>query len=135
MNAADVLPRLQGVRKISGGWVAKCPSHDDGSPSLTLADRDDGGILLHCFAGCSIGEITGALGLEVSDLFPPRDSFGAPRRWKHAPADLLYTLGTQAEILRLAAIQLMDGIPLTADDCRSLLLAYRKIIAVQEACQ
>jgi putative DNA primase/helicase len=41
---------------------ARCPCHDDRSPSLSLSDGDEPGrILVHCFAGCDRRDILAAL--------------------------------------------------------------------------
>jgi hypothetical protein len=64
-----VLSRLEA--KPSGtGWVARCPAHDDSTPSLSIAEGIDGRTLLWCFAGCALEAIADALGLTVADLFP-----------------------------------------------------------------
>jgi len=62
---------LNNVKKVSGGYMARCPVHDDKNPSLSITEGDDGRVLLKCFAGCSTEEIVKALGLTMSDLFPP----------------------------------------------------------------
>lgn len=49
-----------------------CPAHDDRHPSLSIGHGDNDCVLLHCFAGCDIGAIARALGLDVRDLFPTR---------------------------------------------------------------
>ena len=53
------------------GWL--CPAHDDRNASLSVAEGDDGRVLVKCFAGCSVEEIVAELGLEMRDLFdqPP----------------------------------------------------------------
>lgn len=62
---------LEKVRWTSaGGFVACCPAHDDRTPSLHIAEGEDGRALIYCFAGCTAGEIVDALGLEMRDLFP-----------------------------------------------------------------
>lgn len=82
MTVEELLERLQDVRKTGRErWIAKCPSHDDKSPSLSVAEKD-GKILLYCFAGCGAQEIVNAMGLELSDLFPEKLEFsrgGVPR--------------------------------------------------------
>jgi len=65
-----LLSRLRGVRRISNGWMALCPAHEDHNPSLSVSIGREGRILLHCFAGCSLEEILKALGMRMSDLFP-----------------------------------------------------------------
>lgn len=51
---------------LQGSWrghygVARCPGHEDRSPSLSLADGATGKLLLTCHAGCSFEHITEAL--------------------------------------------------------------------------
>jgi 5S rRNA maturation endonuclease (ribonuclease M5) len=46
-----------------------CPAHDDHRPSLSVAEGDDGRVLLKCHAGCVPEDIVAALGLSMSDLF------------------------------------------------------------------
>lgn len=65
-----VLGRLENVKKISSGWSALCPTHDDHNPSLRISTGDDGRILLKCFSGCQVEDIVSAIGLEMKDLFP-----------------------------------------------------------------
>lgn len=67
-----VLERLQSVKRTGDGWIARCPAHDDRSPSLSIGAGADGRVLLHCFAGCSADAVCGAIGLEPRDLFVPR---------------------------------------------------------------
>jgi hypothetical protein len=76
----DVLPR---VKRSGDGWKARCPNHEDRTPSLSVGEGDDGRILVQCHAGCSVEEVVHALGLELSDLFTdtPRDS---PATVQHA---------------------------------------------------
>ena len=73
MTADELVARLEGARERGPGrWSARCPSHDDKSPSLSVREGDEGTVLLHCFAGCSALDICGAIGVELRDLFPAR---------------------------------------------------------------
>ncbi len=54
----------------SGQWIARCPAHDDHNPSLSIAQGDDGRVLLRCHAGCETAAVVAALGLAMRDLFP-----------------------------------------------------------------
>ena len=77
-----VLGHLDGVRGGGGGHTARCPAHDDRHSSLSVAEGDDGRVLLRCFAGCTAEAIVGALGLTLADLFPARtggSGAGSPR--------------------------------------------------------
>ena len=54
-------------------YTAKCPAHEDNTPSLSISPGSEpDSVLLHCFAGCTIDRITGALGLTPKDLFAPK---------------------------------------------------------------
>ena len=68
MNAQDVLDRLEHVIGSNGKWMARCPAHQDKSPSLAVNEADDR-VLVHCFAGCETTDVTAAIGLNIADLF------------------------------------------------------------------
>jgi hypothetical protein len=51
LTAEDVAKGLNG-RKVGSGWMARCPAHHHGEPSLSISDTEDGKILVHCHAGC-----------------------------------------------------------------------------------
>jgi hypothetical protein len=75
VNFDAFFARLNSVRRSGNGWVARCPAHEDRSPSLSIGRGRDGRTLLHCFAGCSIEDICAALRIRVGDLFmgpPPK---------------------------------------------------------------
>jgi replicative DNA helicase len=87
---ALVLDRLRAAgcdpRPTSSGHGARCPAHEDHSPSLSIGTGDDGRALVHCHAGCSHEAIVAALDLRASDLFPADGARPAPRAKKPAPA-------------------------------------------------
>ena len=56
------------VKQSGGGYMAQCPSHDDGTESLSVKDGGDK-ILLKCQAGCATPAVVQAVGLEMHDLF------------------------------------------------------------------
>jgi hypothetical protein len=64
----DILARLEKVRKGTRGWIARCPAHPDRTPSLSVAEGEKG-VLLKCFAGCSVEDIAESIGVPVSSLF------------------------------------------------------------------
>lgn len=68
MTLEAVLGRLQGVRRNGSGWKALCPAHADHNPSLSVRENN-GKILLHCFAGCTVEAICDALKIKVANLF------------------------------------------------------------------
>jgi len=70
MTVGDVLERLSAVKpEKPGQWSARCLAHDDHQNSLTIGVGADGRILVHCFAGCTLEQITAAIGLTPRDLF------------------------------------------------------------------
>lgn len=67
---------------------ARCPSHEDREPSLSVdwRSRVDGGlVVMKCHTGCPIESITGALALRMSDLY---DGPGAGYRAGDRPAPI-----------------------------------------------
>ena len=71
-SAAAELARALSARRSGRGWVARCPAHEDRTPSLSIRGTEDGRLLLHCFAGCSWSAIRTAL--ETRFLWPGRGS-------------------------------------------------------------
>jgi len=64
------LGRLPSARTSGSQWLARCPAHDDRKASLAVREGDDGRVLVHCHAGCSVEAILAALGLDETALFP-----------------------------------------------------------------
>jgi hypothetical protein len=87
MSAANVASALGG-RPNGAGWIARCPTHMDGTPSLSLRDGGDG-LLVHCFAGCDPRDVLAELrrrGLTDGDVKPraPRDDGDEKQRRANA---------------------------------------------------
>ncbi|MCG3198352.1 MAG: DNA primase [bacterium] len=57
-------------RRSGSGWQARCPSHGDSTPSLSISEGADGRALLKCHAGCELGSILSTINLKATDLFP-----------------------------------------------------------------
>lgn len=74
------LERLDRVKRTPSGWQARCPAHDDRAPSLSVAEGDDGRVLVRCHAGCGLEDVLGALGLEARELFEASGDVSAPIR-------------------------------------------------------
>jgi hypothetical protein len=71
-----VLDRLEGVKKRGESYQALCPAHEDRDPSLSVAEGEDGRVLLNCFSGCRTSDVVEALDLEMKDLFLRRNGHG-----------------------------------------------------------
>lgn len=76
VTARDIARVLHG-RKCGGGWVARCPSHGDREPSLSLRDAD-GRVLVYCHAGCAQSDVIRAL--RSLDLWPAAEAYTAAER-------------------------------------------------------
>lgn len=89
-----VLPKLEGVRKSGGSFMARCPAHDDSTASLSLTDGKEHPVVFHCHAGCERDAILAAIGLTWDDLCKPRDNeHRGPREeaWTpYGPAEAVY---------------------------------------------
>ena len=69
MTASQFAQLLHARRIGKGKYLAKCPSHSDHKPSLSIAEGKRG-VLVKCMsAGCDTRDILKALGLTYSDLF------------------------------------------------------------------
>ncbi len=108
----DLLDALRALnlnpRRSGDGWIARCPAHDDRTPSLSCSVRN-GRLLLYCHAGCSFVSILGALGLRrgvpVGDGFRGRswepDAIRGPRRplgWDSLAAAAVDPAGQDAQL-------------------------------------
>jgi hypothetical protein len=58
------------AKKVAGGYMVRCPAHDDKTPSLGVTEGTDGRVLLNCHANCTAEAIVDALGLTMRDLMP-----------------------------------------------------------------
>jgi len=122
--ADKIITRLEGVKNTGQDrWIARCPAHDDRSPSLAIKEVDDR-LLLHCFAGCSAYEIVFAVGLELSDLFPEKINTGNKRYSRPFPAaDILRCLSREITFLAVCASDLAEGEKLNQEDKDRLLVS------------
>ena len=123
----ELINRLQGVKKTGlSSWAARCPAHEDRSPSLSVKLLDDGRTLLHCFGGCSTDSVLAAMGLEMSDLFP--DKLGdLPRANGFSAMDALRAIEAEALVVLLLAGDILDKKPVIESDYDRLMLAHRRI--------
>jgi hypothetical protein len=69
MIVEELVSRLEGAKRTGRGYITLCAAHADRSPSLSVCETEDGRILLHCFAGCSVEAICEAIGCRLADLF------------------------------------------------------------------
>jgi hypothetical protein len=125
MSLDHILSKLDDVKRSGRDkYIARCPAHADRSPSLSIKLTDDGRTLLHCFSGCAVHEITGAIGLQMSGLFPPRDAYAhdasKPIRPAFSANDVLACVAHQCITVLIAARQMTSGSALSEADYETL---------------
>ncbi len=137
MSLETLIDRLDGVRETGHGkYIARCPAHDDRSPSLAIKDCGDGRILLHCFAGCDVESVLDALGLSFSDIMPERVGemhTYKPVRQRFDARQVLRVLRPEATLVAIAAENISEGITLSDDDRNRLFNAACRIRAAADA--
>jgi len=131
-----LLPLLDDVRPVSGGqqWMARCPAHNDRSPSLSLREGENGIVLINCFGGCSAEAVMAALGLQLRDLYPDKPFQGhgkkRPKRPDLNPWKVLEALEHLIVQVYLAASQLGRGEPLNTAEQAELRSISERILAI-----
>jgi len=132
----NTLSRLDKPRQRQPGqWSARCPAHPDKSPSLSVRETPDGAVLLHCFGGCETAEIVASLGLELSDLFPPRDKpTGTPKKIANllTAGQALELLHTEATLIAIALTNFFKGTAVAETDMTRLRQAAGRIGLLRE---
>ena len=128
-----LLSRLEGVRETAPDqYAAKCPAHDDGSPSLSIRDLGDRA-LVHCFAGCETDDVMGAMGLTLSDLYVQRETHGPlPIRERWNARAMLRELSDESVVVLIAGNDMLQNKPLPPDDYKRLRVAVDRIARIVE---
>jgi hypothetical protein len=136
VGAEIVLTRLDRVRESGHSkWIARCPAHDDRSPSLAIRECEDSRILIHCFAGCETEDVLAAIGLTFADVMPesmPQKHDPNGNRLSYKPLrnpfnarQVLSCISHEANVIGLIAdkySRVVDG-----DDASRLMLAWSRI--------
>ncbi|MNZ32906.1 hypothetical protein D3C78_502440 [compost metagenome] len=117
-----LLSRLEGVKQHGSRYVARCPAHDDKSPSLSLSRGEDGRALVHCYAGCETRDVLAAVGLELRELFP--DNLNGEQRQQYRREKL-----TKERCFERLVIEAAKGsaAALSDEDLARLALAQERI--------
>ena len=79
-TAHDILAELHGTldksKRTGDTLKARCPAHEDKTPSLSVKIGDNGDcVVMHCFTGCGTEDVLGALGWKMADLFATNDAW------------------------------------------------------------
>jgi len=128
----NLISRLDKVKGRNGSWTARCPAHSDNGPSLAVRENEDGRILLHCFAGCETANVLGAIGMDMTDLFPPdnkRREVTSKPSMKPAffASDLMRIIHFEALIVQIVAYDIAHGKLPTEETRERMLTAYQRI--------
>jgi hypothetical protein len=101
---------------------------------LALRENEDGRILLHCFAGCETANVLGALGMDMSDLFPPdnkRRDYPLEGKPSMKPAffasDLMRIIHFEALVVQIVAYDIANGKTPNEETRERMLTAYQRI--------
>lgn len=120
-------------------WRATCPTCGERNPNtLSIGIGDDDRVLLKCWKfGCSATSITAALGLQLSDLFPPKPDAGSGgsairRRRLLTASQALDLLDTEITVTRLCAGDMARGETLDDLTRARLLWAARRVGALRD---
>ena len=69
MKLTTLLNKLEDLTTEGSSYLAKCPAHNDGRPSLLITLTDENKLLIHCRAGCTKARVLESLNMKMSDLF------------------------------------------------------------------
>lgn len=130
----SLLARLEGVKRTGQNkWIAKSPTRNERTASLSIRLTDDGRVLLHDFGGDDAADILAALGLNWVQLIPPhlrrKNTHAKPERQGFPCFDALRALSLDCIVIQIAANRLADGLPLADSDITHLQAASRRIDA------
>ncbi len=135
-TVASALEQRGKVRYFGSGQLrAACPCCGERNTSTFSAKvGDTGAVLVKCWkSDCTPAQIAQALGLEVTDLFPPREReagkpASAPRRvGMLPPMQALELIASESFLVMVAAENLSNGHALTDTDRQRLREAAARI--------
>lgn len=134
MTALD-LAELLNARRNGAGWMARCPAHQDRTPSLSISEGEGGRVLVKCMAGCPTENVLQAAGLTFADLNPsePFSARTMPRAYTPPPKPAGVVLpadlhaGNMAEVKALAQLR---GLNVEA----VILAAHRGLLSFGTVC-
>ena len=131
--AENVLSRLTRVKRTGPDrWIASCPTRNDKHPSMTIRAMPDERVLIYDHGGDSVDEILAALGMEMSDLYPPRleaPGPGKPHRERRPfdPLDVLRVLDFEVVVVLRFGQGMTRGETPTDHDLERLHVAVERI--------
>jgi putative DNA primase/helicase len=76
---AETIAKGLGGHKVGGGWMARCPAHEDRNPILSIQDADEGKVLVCCHASSDQARVSEALRTRALWSNRPQDPLRAMR--------------------------------------------------------
>ena len=137
MTIESLISRLDGVKETGQGkYVARCPAHDDKSPSLAIKECGDGRILIHDFAGCETEDVLAAVGMTFSDIMPEQLSEHSykPMRQPFDARQVLATLDHESLVVAIIGADVLEHKELDDKTCDRLGVAVNRINAARAEC-
>ena len=138
MSAIDtLLARLPAARAAGHNrWRDACPVCGGSNRSaLSIGVGDTGAVLLKCFKSeCAPEAIALALGLDIADLFPPRESQCQPAKKRRllSAQQALNLLHDEVQRVALVAVSIGHGDEIDAVDRASVLQAAGRIAYLRD---
>lgn len=136
-----VLARLDGHKLRQHGqdrWRACCPAHGGSNPSaLSIGIGREDQVLLQCWQGCTVDEVARSLGLDLSDLFPPKPQNGqgtGPIKRRHllTAGQALDLLSAEMDLLIVCASDIVHGEDLDDGTFDRLLQAAARVSMLRQ---
>ncbi len=138
MSIEILLSRLESVKETGNGkYIARCPAHEDRSPSLAIKEGDDGRVLLHCFAGCETQDVLSAIGMTFSDVMPERigsEHSYKPLRQPFDARQVLATLDHEAMVAAVIAADILEHKDIDEETWDLLGSAVQRINSARAMC-
>lgn len=117
-------------------WRCACPVCGERNRStLSIGIGDNGCVLVKCWKnGCGPDEIAHAVGLELEDLFPPRDSSARPlkRRRLITAGQALEVLDAEITLAMICASDSARGLALDSATRERLMTGAARIAQIRQ---
>lgn len=137
MTIEALINGLDGIKETGHGkYVARCPAHNDRSPSLAIKECGDGRVLLHCFAGCETEDVLSSIGLAFSDVMPEQALEHRVRRvrWEMPAKEGLQSLDHEALVVAVISNDILESRSVDEPTWSRLAQAVARIGKVRDAC-
>lgn len=131
-----ILSRLEHKKIGAGKYMAFAPTRQERTPSISIKELDDGGLLLHDFGGDSTADILSAIGLNLADLFPDRPDHhhaGRPVHRAFFPSDVFEIARQEIGVAAVIAHDMAAGKAISKSDHARLLEAAARLNRIAEA--